>query len=655
MVQASLTRAPGGRLDALIGVTLALMLAAGNPAAAQRMGGHESASPQASAVAASVHRTLGCRSCHGGESSELTGTPDSVRTCASCHAVQAGSAASDEHASARAVGQVPAPTCVSCHGSHDVRAVMDARAPTHRSNVAGQCSSCHVRAVREFSAGVHATQMPKPGGAPAATCTDCHAPHDARGGAVGMSSVGRYRVAATCARCHDKSATEYAGSVHATAVTLGDPHAPTCVSCHGGHEISVATGTQTTAAMLRRSARTCASCHGDIRLSALHGFPAAVVADYRSSFHGRAAAIGDRRVANCASCHGNHGVRSATDLDSRTHPSNIGATCGSCHVGATATFATGGIHHTPTARGHRFVGRVRAMYAVLIGALIALMFLHNAFDWQRAWRDRSRRAAEAPRVAPAAPDHLRFTRNERVQHWWLVASFVTLVVSGFALRFGWTVPGLPPTTGAMLRAWTHRTAALVMLAGGVYHVGYLALTARGRALVRALVPRVRRVRDALCLAGCCLRLGPPSVPDWQEMLQAIRYNLGFTAVRPRFGRFSYAEKMEYFALVWGTVVMAVTGVVLWFEVPFLNRFPYWAFEVASVVHLFEAILASLAIVVWHFYFVMLRPDVFPLSKVMCTGRLSREQMEHEHPRELEELEAGAWHRRPSGSRDQRSR
>lgn len=649
MVQAPLKRHVRTRTGALACGVLLLWLATARPAVAQSMRGHETASGQASAVAASVHVGLSCRSCHVGESAERGAVPDSVASCASCHAIQASTSLRDAHAAARAAGRVAAPTCVSCHGSHSVRPVTDPRALTHRANVAGQCSSCHVRAVREYLGGVHATRTLATNGAPAATCTDCHAAHDARGGDVGMSAVGRYRVATTCARCHEESQAAYAKSVHASAVQLGNPHAATCVSCHGGHDTEAVRGSEATAAALRRSAQDCASCHGDIRLAGDHGFTAAVVSDYRGSFHGLAAAIGDRRVANCASCHGNHDIRSAADSGARTHPANVGATCGSCHVGATATFAAGGIHHTPTTAGHRLVESVRAMYVMLIAALLTLMALHNVADWQRAWRDRRRRVAAEPAAMPHAADYLRFTRNERLQHWWLVASFVVLVLSGFALRFGWTLPVLGPSMGALLRAWAHRTAALALLAGGLYHLGYLALTVRGRALIGALLPRLRRVRDALCLAGCCLRLGPPSVPDWKELIQTLRYNIGVTDVRPRVGRFSYAEKMEYFALVWGTVVMAATGLVLWLEVPFLNRFPFWAFQVASVVHLYEAILATLAIVVWHFYFVMLRPDVFPLSKVMCTGRLSRDQMEHEHPRELEELEAAKSQRPDAGA------
>ena len=158
-------------------------------------------------------------------------------------------------------------------------------------------------------------------------------------------------------------------------------------------------------------------------------------------------------------------------------------------------------------------------------------------------------------------------------------------------------------------------------------------------MVRAMMPRFDRPANVVCAVCSCMRLGPPSAADWRDLVQTVRYNLGRTNVRPRFGRFTYAEKMEYFALGWGGAVMILTGLALWFEVPFLNRFPFWGFQLATVLHYYEAVLATLAIVVWHFYFTMFNPDVFPISKAMITGEVTREEMAREHPRELEGRES----------------
>ena len=527
---------------------------------------------QAAALARSAHRTLSCGNCHVGGGMEGEGR-GAVLSCASCHSRAFRDVAADEHGRARARG-VPAPTCVGCHGSaHQVRAASDP-----------------------------------------------------------ISAVHSRRVATTCGTCHRAVAAAYDSSVHAGAVRRDNEHAPSCVSCHGGHAIARSRDERARTAPSRVSLATCASCHGNIRLTEKHGLPPAVVRDYQESVHGLSGAIGDRRAANCASCHGIHAILPSSDPSSTIHPSNLGATCGSCHVGAGATFARGGVHHTPTVRGHRLVDTVRRMYLATIVVLIGAMLFHNGIDFVA----RLRRRRAFPPAHPASSDaYLRFTRGERVQHWVLAGSFMTLALTGFALKFGWTIPGVPGMWNATLRSWSHRVAAVVFMALAAYHVGYLLLTARGRATGRALWPRFNRAADAVCCLASCVRLGPPSVSDWRDLVRTVRYNLGRTATPASFGRFSYAEKMEYFALVWGSIVMALTGLALWLETAFLNRFPYWAIELATTIHLYEAILASLAIVVWHFYFTLFNPDVFPISRVMFTGRIGAEEQAREHPLDSE--------------------
>lgn len=215
------------------------------------------------------------------------------------------------------------------------------------------------------------------------------------------------------------------------------------------------------------------------------------------------------------------------------------------------------------------------MYRMMIVGIIALMLAHNGVDFVRRWRDLRARLPVVTAQGHLEQTFVRFTLNERLQHWILAASFVTLAVSGFALTQRWTIPGLAGETNESLRAGVHRGSALVFIALATYHLGYVTLTPRGRSILRAMVPRFDGVTNVVCTACSCMRLGPPSTSDWRDLVQMVRYNLGRTRVRPRFGRFSYAEKMDYLALVWGGVVMIGTGLALWFEVPFLNRFPFW--------------------------------------------------------------------------------
>jgi cytochrome b subunit of formate dehydrogenase len=218
--------------------------------------------------------------------------------------------------------------------------------------------------------------------------------------------------------------------------------------------------------------------------------------------------------------------------------------------------------------------------------------------------------------------YLRMSRNERIQHIFLLTSFITLVITGFALKYPqafWVkwIFAIVGKNAFELRGVIHRVAAVVMVVASVYHLIYITFTTRGRKLVKDLW------------------FSPKDITD---LFSSLKYLVSNSAPKPKFGRFSYIEKAEYWAVVWGTVVMGITGGLLWFENTFLPVVGMSGMYIATAIHLYEAILASLAILVWHFYFIFLNPDVFPMNKAWLTGYLTREQMEHEHPLELEAME-----------------
>jgi cytochrome b subunit of formate dehydrogenase len=510
-------------------------------------------------------------------------------------------------------------------------------------------------------------------------CSECH-------GETEMG-FGKLDPVTTCAECHEQAFAFWERSVHADSVRNEMPQAASCVACHGSHEVQAVSNPLSPVSRMRVTEETCARCHESPEWTETHSVPPQPVADYRRSFHGLSAALGDQRVANCASCHSYHEILLSSNPLSTTNERNLATTCGACHTGAGAstrvatttgvvpTFATGGVHYNPAITGFRIVDFVGWLYVMMITMTIAFMVTHNLIDLYGRFRERRARrretATETKRDAPPDPaqsssseadaiipadaaasaiekvpskaagkhsTYPRFTVNERIQHWALAASFITLVVTGFALKFGWQFPFMEAQQGALLRGWLHRAAAVVFIALSVYHAGFMLLTRRGRMNLRAFLPRVRSVKDFLCGCAACFRLGPPSVADWKNLIQMAKYNLGLAPAPPAMGRFNYTEKLEYVGLIWGSTVMVVTGLVLWFETPFLNRFPYWAIELATSVHYYEAILAAVSIVVWHFYFTIFNPDVFPLSRAMITGEIDREEMERSHALELQAIE-----------------
>ncbi len=240
---------------------------------------------------------------------------------------------------------------------------------------------------------------------------------------------------------------------------------------------------------------------------------------------------------------------------------------------------------------------MKRFYAVLIALVVGGFLVHNLLDYLKKVKAVYRRRQ-------GEPSFPRMNLNERIQHAVLFASFFILILTGFALKFGWPLPG---------RSLVHRICGVILLADLFYHLVYMVVTARGRKLLRDFFPRWRDVR---------------------EMRDYIAHLLGRTTA-PRFGRFTYWEKMEYWSVVWGTLIMGGTGLLLWFENWSLGLLPKWGIDVATLIHFLEAILATLAVMVGHLYFVILNPDVFPISFSWLNGRIPRDQALKEHPDEYE--------------------
>src|SRR4029077_9518392 len=161
-----------------------------------------------------------------------------------------------------------------------------------------------------------------------------------------------------------------------------------------------------------------------------------------------------------------------------------------------------------------------------------------------------------------------------------------------------------------------RIAAVVLIAVGFYHMLYVATSKNGRRLIVDFLPVPKDVRDV-----------------WQT----FRYYLGFSLDKPEFARFNYAEKAEYWALVWGLIVMASTGLMLWAKISVGHVLARWWLDIATAIHLYEAILATLAIVVWHFYQVFFDPDVYPMNWAWWDGKMSFEHYREEHGLDAEPL------------------
>ncbi len=569
---------------------------------------------------AAAHGGLACADCHGGIK-ELPHADKLPRVdCTACHEATARDYAASVHGVASANGTRDAATCASCHGpAHAILPASDPQSRVAKRNLARTCGACHAdpdflgrhaipfaRPVEAYERSIHGRAVAG-GNVAAPSCSDCHGSHTIAAARDAASTINHWRVPETCGRCHAEIRKTYAGSVHGQASAHGVRDAPVCTDCHGEHTILAPSEPGSLVNPARVSSATCGRCHGDERLAARYNLPRDKVPAFQDSFHGLALRAGSQTVANCASCHGVHDILPARDPRSTVHPANVARTCGACHPGAGRRFAVGPVHvRAATASEPLPVRWIRLAYLVLIPLTVAFMLVHNGADFVAKLRRGARHAASGEEVE-------RMNRRFRVAHALVVASFPVLVVTGFALKYpdaGWSAPLLAFEGRLAFRGLVHRIAGVVLIAAMAYHVVHLARVPRDRRILRLLLPRLQ---------------------DLKDLWSMLRANLTGRGPRPTFGVFSYAEKLEYWAFVWGTAVMAGSGLVLWFENWSLRNLPKWAIDAATAVHWYEAILATLAIVVWHFYMVIFDPDVYPMDRAWLTGRVSAEHLRETRP------------------------
>jgi len=565
---------------------------------------------------ASVHSVLECTMCHA----DIKGYPHDPApqkvVCASCHADAQAAHDKGIHAKAIAAGNRNAASCLSCHGpAHEILPSADPKSRTFRTNIPATCGSCHAQKfvmegsglssqpIFSYRDSVHGRAVAK-GSMKAAVCTDCHGHHEILTPRDAASPINRFNIPNTCGQCHAAIKNQYSSSIHGKAIARGNSQAPVCTDCHGIHNIKAHVDPSSSVAAQQIARTTCGQCHGRVKLTQELGVPGGRLTSYQDSYHGLAGRLGSKVAANCASCHGVHDILPSSDPRSPTNKANLARTCGKCHPGAGEKFAIGKVHLEERASGGEsgeIISRwIRRIYYVLIALTIGFMLLHNVLIW---WRKAQARRRDPHRIIE------RMNLNQRIQHVLLGISFTVLVISGFALAYPESPWAWFLASDESIRRIVHRIAAVVMLTLGAYHVVYMIGTREGR----------RGIRDFW-----------PGFKDLRDVITNLLFHAGLTKKRPALGRFTYAEKIEYWALIWGTIVMGLTGMMLWFKVGVSQFLPRWWVDVALTVHFYEAVLATLAILVWHFYQVIFDPDVYPMTWAWYDGKVTPEEYQHEH-------------------------
>ncbi len=593
------------------------------------------------AFASMMHGNTPCSQCHSDVNTALARPCAAIESpvdCGSCHTEVVSEYGEGKHGTLAAQGDPDAPVCLDCHDRHATRSKLDPRSPTFPRNVPDLCAGCHRQGeqaavrivshvptpVESYEMSIHGEGLTESGLVVTATCSNCHSAHRELPASDPNSTVHRDNLASTCGSCHYGIQEIFQTSIHAPGTgdaSKSEHGLPTCEDCHTSHSISRTDRGDFRLMMMEQ----CGRCHED------------EAETFFETFHGKVSRLGDAGAAKCYDCHGTHSILPTTDPASTLSRRNVVQTCSTCHAGVNLRFTgylTHATHHDPDRYPFLFWA-FWGMTALLVGTL-TFATLHT-LAW--LWRLSVTLASGAPghgsfvdrmRVQVKTGEKLvkRFTVWERTMHGVMLLSFFTLALTGMILKFsymGWAqqiaaVIGGFQTTGAL-----HRLGAIALI--GIFLAHLWDVRARKRRSGMSWLQFIQTERSLIFTKN-----------DLKEFAQSIKWFLG-KGPRPHYGRYTYWEKFDYFAVFWGMFIIGSTGLLLWFPEFFTLFIPGWTVNVATILHSDEALLAVAFIFTVHFFNTHFRPDKFPMDPVIFTGRVPVEELKRDKPREYEALVA----------------
>ncbi len=470
-----------------------------------------------------------------------------------------------------------------------------------------------VQQIDKYMKSIHARPSKEDQSRTNATCYNCHDPHTIYPKGSDERAEWRLHLPKTCGKCHAKELDDYATSVHGKSVLeLGNPYAAICSDCHTTHDVED-TGKDATKLVITKN---CGNCHEESLKS------------YTETYHGQINRLGYAYTAKCFNCHGSHGIQRANDPKSSVHPNNRLQTCKQCHQDATPGFTSFEPHGTTHDFG-RFptIWLASKLMIQLLAGTFAFFWTHTALWFYREYKDRQARKTR-PHVKTdellLGKYYQRFPLIWRIAHLTFALTLMILTLTGMAVLYSntaWAPVVIGLLGGPKVAAIIHRTCAVIFATVFIIQLIYFVLR----------IGRNWRTFQWF---------GPNSlVPRWQDLWDMIAmfkwfFNLG---PRPVFDRWTYWEKFDYWAPFWGVTIIGVSGVMLWFPSTTASFLPGWVFNVATIFHGEEALLAALFLFTVHFFNNHFRPDKFPLDVVMFTGAVPLDEFRHEHTVEYNRL------------------
>lgn len=586
------------------------------------------------ALLSSPHAKVKCVECHVDAEKLPHAAKLNRATCATaCHEAASKEYALGAHQAALDKGDPLAPTCVSCHGGHEILHVKDRKAPQHRLNSLYLCGDCHKKhapndegvsgqqRIDSYLASTHAKAVQKSGLLWAATCSDCHGAHGVLPSRDPASTVSAKNTPGTCGKCHEGIQEIYAQSVHGKKSAENDPRAAICTDCHSAHGIREIGSAPD---FLRDVIAECGTCHDTKDNS---GRESSYYKTYHESYHGQVTRLGSKRAARCSDCHGAHDILPLADANSRVSGANLIETCAKCHPGADASFVKYDPHADyRDARNYPLLHGVWLYFMIMMSSVFTFFGLHTILWFVKSTLVRRKLGAANYHHDHAATQIRRFTTLDRVNHAFVAITFFGLTATGIPLVFAdqrWAAILATMFGGVEAAGLWHRFFAILLIINFVLH--FIGL---GRAFMR----RTCSWKQWL--------FGPNSLlPRWKDVKDCYGMFLWFFGLgkRPSFDRWTYWEKFDYWAEVGGSMIIGGSGLLLWFPVLMAKIMPGWMFNVAMVVHGYEALLAIGFIFTIHFFNAHVRPGVFPVDEVIFNGSMPEHELKEQRPEEYKRL------------------
>jgi cytochrome b subunit of formate dehydrogenase/5-methylcytosine-specific restriction endonuclease McrA len=503
-------------------------------------------------------------------------------------------------------------SCVSCHTSLWEEAKIEGK--TKENAKLGTV----VQMIDRYMKSVHARPNMVDQSRTNATCYNCHDPHYVYPKGSPIREEWRRSLPARCGNCHDSEFQLYKTSVHGREVLeKHNPKAATCSDCHSTHDIDSPQLDQ----IKLNITQNCGGCHKENLDS------------YLETYHGQVNKLGYTYTAKCFDCHGSHAIERVSNPSSRVHPDNLLTTCQQCHANATKGFTT----FQPHANTHDFARYPYTWLAskfmlALLGGTLSFFWLHSALWYYRELREHQEHKniphvrAEAISESKPGVYFNRWPWGWRLAHLLFAICVIMLVFTGMTLFYAdsfWAplvqyVFGGPTVTGRV-----HRFFGVCFVAIFFLHLIYVAMR---------IAPNWRTFQW----------FGPfsfiPNLKDLEDAIGMFKWFFGM-GPRPRFDRWSYWEKFDYWAPFWGVTIIGVSGAMLWAKEFVAAILPGWVFNVAMIFHAEEAVLAAGFLFTVHFFNNHWRPENFPLDILMFTGKMPLEKFRREHPLDYDRLVA----------------